>query len=659
MSPTASSSKKQLPFYLQAPLTLVASLKREGRLAFASQSIAFSNEMPQSSFAVAEPLPTSDNGERLKPAMASGHLAVLGVRHQQANVFWRGKLSFTPEESQAFIAHIHLLARQQPEVSGGLQTLLVLHTCNRSEWYVVAEDTHQATRWLTTQLIHHKQIASEEHETLERLMFQAHQMEAVFHLCRVASGLDSLVIGEDQILGQVRDAWLGAKAHHHMDDILEKTFQLALEVGKTVRTEIGMSRRSHSIADAMFQLACTHALQQETSLRQMPIIVLGAGKMASIILGRIAQLHRDSASVRCPVWVIHRHPQRVAYLKDKYPFLTLQPWDGLSTVLAESTHAHGSAVVFVATGAPHPVLHLKHLEGCPVDSITMYDLALPRNTHPELDHASQGKVYHLDHLGDVYRQFTESQTEMQARALVVIHQAWERYEQWWLLRPYQRSFKPWVQLIRLLAKGYLAHPSSPELTEAVQHMKAFMQEALPTEEAPLETYLLAGQAHIESLERLLQHDKALCQHPVSMTARHPSKPYTSKSWCAAFAHHMLGTLKALCLYHAKASTPSQTHEWKKRLYAQVIAPWVTSQSAWSPEASLQHGLQHWQGLWLSQQGDPSHTQEAVMTETPWLPTHTETLSKCPFARTLAFAVAMQSYIGTYVHQRVKPLQRGS
>jgi glutamyl-tRNA reductase len=601
----------------------------------------------------------------------------MGVRHQQANVFWRGRLSFEEEESQCFIAEVLRTARAEPEASGFLSHVVVLHTCNRSEWYLVAQDTLRASAWLLKHLMRAKQIAEHEMTTLKGLMFQAHHMEAVFHLCRVASGLDSLVMGEDQVLGQVREAWLQAKQRGEVDDILEKTFQLALQVGKMVRTETGISRRSQSVAHAMFALANRHAQARSVDFQTLPVVVLGAGKMADILLHQLCQKRvglketHHTLTDQAPIWVINRHKKRVAQMMLRYPSITTGVWETLPELLNTLTTRYGEVVVFVATGAPHPVLHLKHVSSCAKDTLHIYDLALPRNTHADLDTIPQGAVYHLDHLGEVYQQFTEEQEAIQSHALVLIHEAWQRYEQWWLLRPYRQSFALWRSCLLALGKQCYAtaggYPEGIAATTLPLLWQACWQEVCQDKAydwvSSLFTTVMMGHRVLSSRERF-------------------SKPSVQRY----DVHRMMLFFKQVCLELAKTSSSSEVLGYMAQCMWRMIQRTTGVQvnakmSGVSVDARLLQAFHAWQlalqrvertshecvlntlkaseNVWHDSAVPSQHTRSALPVAASVSPVTTEAIaslepsvigSKCPFARTVAYAIAMQAYVGEHLKQ---------
>jgi glutamyl-tRNA reductase len=172
------------------------------------------------------------------------HLFLLGVSHRTAPVELRERLDFSSRDLGAAVEA--LAARRAAAES------VVLSTCNRSEMYVAADDITRANDELVSFLSDYHQVPP---AIFVPHLFAHQDVDAVRHLFRVAAGLDSLVVGEPQILGQVKDAYSTASERHSAGPLLNKLFHSSFAVGKRVRTETGIGEGAVSVSFAAVQLA--------------------------------------------------------------------------------------------------------------------------------------------------------------------------------------------------------------------------------------------------------------------------------------------------------------------------------------------------------------------------------------------------------------------
>ena len=193
-------------------------------------------------------------------------LLALGINHKTAPVSLRERVTFSPDTLD--LALDSLLA--QPMVQGGV----VLSTCNRTELYLSVEEQDNLHEALIRWLCDYHNLNEEE---LRNSLYWHQDNDAVSHLMRVASGLDSLVLGEPQILGQVKKAFADSQKGHLKASELERMFQKSFSVAKRVRTDIGASAVSVAFA------ACTLARQIFESLSTVTVLLVGAGETIELV----------------------------------------------------------------------------------------------------------------------------------------------------------------------------------------------------------------------------------------------------------------------------------------------------------------------------------------------------------------------------------------
>src|ERR687888_45151 len=219
-------------------------------------------------------------------------IVVVGLNHTTASVAVRERLAF----SDAILAQA-LAQFRPPEV----QELVILSTCNRVELYMQTGDVDASVASCVAFLAAYHAVPAAQ---FTAHLYQLSDLEAVRHLFRVAASLDSLVLGEPQILGQVKAAYLAAQAAGRTGSILAQLFERALSVAKTIRTETGISDHAVSVSYAAVELA----KKIFESLQQRTVMILGAGDTAEL-----AARHLLSQGVT-RVFIANRTAERAAFL---------------------------------------------------------------------------------------------------------------------------------------------------------------------------------------------------------------------------------------------------------------------------------------------------------------------------------------------------------
>ena len=268
--------------------------------------------------------------------------------------------------------------------SAGLEEALILSTCNRTEIlaHAKAPGGGEAIREF---LSRQSGVAIDE---LDRHCYLHADRAAVRHLFRVAASLDSMVVGEPQILGQVKEAYAAAQAAGGLRGLLDPLMQRAFSVAKRVRTTTGIARTPVSIAHA----AAARAREIFGDLGKSAVLILGAGKMA-----RLAAQHVVAGGVGS-IAVINRAWQRGAALAEELGGEALG-WERLEESLDRAD------IVIVSTGAPHHVVTIedarrvaRQRRGRPIFFI---DIAVPRNVDPLVNELENVYLYDIDDLRDV------------------------------------------------------------------------------------------------------------------------------------------------------------------------------------------------------------------------------------------------------------------
>ncbi|CCO78460.1 glutamyl-tRNA reductase [Erwinia amylovora Ea356] len=301
-------------------------------------------------------------------------LLALGINHKTAPVALRERVTFTPDTLEQALNS--LLA--QPQVQGGV----VLSTCNRTELYLSVEQHENLQDQLIAWLCDYHHLRPD--EVLQSLYWH-HDNEAVSHLMRVASGLDSLVLGEPQILGQVKKAFADSQRGHSLDSELERMFQKSFSVAKRVRSETEIGASAVSVAFA----ACTLARQIFESLATVSVLLVGAGETIEL-----AARHLHQHKVQ-KLMIANRTPARAQLLADEV--------DAEVISLAEIDERLAEAdIIISSTASPLPIIGkgmveraLKKRRNQPM---LLVDIAVPRDVEPEVGKLPNAYLYSVDDL---------------------------------------------------------------------------------------------------------------------------------------------------------------------------------------------------------------------------------------------------------------------
>lgn len=308
-------------------------------------------------------------------------LALIGCNHVTAPVELRERMAFTPEQA--------LRAATELCQSGVIEEAVVVSTCNRSEVYGVAEGIGEA---LPNALVSyfsefHKLSARE----LNGRIYRHAGREAARHLFRVASGLDSMMLGEAEILGQIREAYNRALSNGSTGPVLNRLFQGALEVGKRVRSETEIGTRPVSVAVAGVKLA----ERIFGDLKGHRALIVGAGAVAEQVTENLRS--RGIGGLE----VVNRSLARAEELALRMGGQASE-WDALETALNLP-----DIIVMSVSGSSH-VLSRSMLERAMTAragrAICIIDLSVPRSVEPEVEGIYNVYLFNVDHLGEIVEQ---------------------------------------------------------------------------------------------------------------------------------------------------------------------------------------------------------------------------------------------------------------
>lgn len=334
-------------------------------------------------------------------------IVLVGLNHRTAPVEVREKVSFTAEQAQR--------AAEQLRTRGILQETLVLSTCNRSEVYgVPPESAHACAPGLSTFLSEFHAVRP---DVLGESLYHHYDREAVRHLFRVSAGLDSMILGEAEILGQVREAYRFAHQQGATGPVLNRLFQGALEVGKRVRSETELGTRPMSVASAGVKLA----ERVFGKLSERSALVLGAGTISEQVVSQL----RDRGIAH--LYVMNRSRDRANGLAKQYAgeVIGWGEWE-------KSLQLPDVIVSSVAT--EEPVLRREIVEqamdGRGNRALFLMDLGLPRNIDASVGKLYNVYVYNMDDLSEIVEQNRHARENEIPKAESIVEQHVGKFLSW-------------------------------------------------------------------------------------------------------------------------------------------------------------------------------------------------------------------------------------
>jgi glutamyl-tRNA reductase len=414
-------------------------------------------------------------------------LWVLGLNHQTAPVELRERASFGGDALPQALASL----RDTPQVAEAV----LLSTCNRTELYAVAESGEALAQWLES---HAGQ--------LHGYLYQHADADAVRHLFRVATGLDSMVLGEPQILGQVKDAWATARDHGLLGQRLDRLFQQTFSVAKRARTDTRVGANPISVASTAVRLAQNSFARLEDST----VLLVGAGETIEL-----AARHLSEGRVR-RLLIANRTLAHAQELATRH--------GGVALPLTELERHLGEAdVVFSATAAREPVITKAQIAAAlrsrKHKPMLLFDLAVPRDIETGVGELQDAFLYTVDDLERAVEDNRRSRREAAAEAEAIIDLQVSRFVETLQANAHQaplRQLRAYGEATRVemldKARQQLAHGKSPEeVLELLAH--GLTNRLLHPPTAALRAAALSGDTELTRAAERLFPAKPGYQHP--------------------------------------------------------------------------------------------------------------------------------------------------
>lgn len=327
---------------------------------------------------------------------------VAGISFERADADTRGQFSLTKVQQAALLEDI-----QREAVSD----VLVLNTCNRTEIYAFAAHPYVLIKYLCK----HSGGAL---ETFEAVSHVAKNRDAIHHLFRVGTGLESQILGDFEIIGQIKWAFQHSKSQALAGSFLERLVNTVIQASKRVKNETALSTGAASLAFA----AVHRVLQQFDDLGACRIALLGTGKIGANTCENLLK-HAPRAAIT----LINRTREKAEALAAQHPVIVCD----YSALGAALTHCD---VLVVATGAPEPTVSADQL---PMDHpLLVLDLSMPRNVDPRAERLPNVELVHIDQLSEaVNRTLAQRESEVPLAEAIGAH--------------FEQAFVDWLQTRKL------------------------------------------------------------------------------------------------------------------------------------------------------------------------------------------------------------------
>ena len=344
------------------------------------------------------------------------HITVVGLSHNTAPVEIRERLSIAEQTMEDSL--------QRLRADDQVLEASILSTCNRLEIYTLLRHPEQGVTAVGTFLSEQSGLDLVE---LTPHLFTYHHEEAVAHLLRVAAGLDSLVLGEGQILSQVKKMFRLGQEHRSIGPILNRLLNQAVSTGKRVRTETNLGTGAVSISSAAVELAQLkvgqgRGLDELVSLDQEQVAVVGAGRMSRLLLQ-----HLGSKGCRGVV-LLNRTVERAELLAADFPDLPVQcrPLNDLDHCLSTCS------LVFTSTAAEDPIIDAERLNRLNRrSSLLLIDIGVPRNISSDVQDIEGVGAFDVDDLQEVVARNQEARREIAAEAEGLLEEEARLFLEWW------------------------------------------------------------------------------------------------------------------------------------------------------------------------------------------------------------------------------------
>lgn len=324
-------------------------------------------------------------------------LYLLSINHNTAPVAIREKFSI-----QEYVLNDALKVLKK---YSSFEAVTVLSTCNRTEIYFCTKNLDGSLKNIYQFFHSFLGLDTKLVKEYSKLMCADDVIEHIFNL---AAGLNSLVLGEKQILSQLKTAYTASQKEKTLNNLLEKLLQHSIKTAKEVHSKTDLSKECQSVSSVAVELANKIC----GPIKTKSVMVLGAGQMAKLALSHIIKIGGSKET-----YVLNRSPHRVIGFSEKYKVDKSFPFENVYEVLNEVD------VLISAAGAPHFILFAKQFEELRKDAskpLYIFDISMPRNIDSEFGRLPNVKLIDIDIIQSIYNQITLPKSEMLNKAKSII-----------------------------------------------------------------------------------------------------------------------------------------------------------------------------------------------------------------------------------------------
>ncbi len=333
-------------------------------------------------------------------------ILIVGLNHKTANVEIRECISFSEKENRESVKYLTSF----PYITGAV----IFSTCNRTEVIVSTENIEEAQNFIINFLSDFKKIAK---ERFKDFLYYYLGKEAVTHLLCVAGSLDSMIVGEPQILGQVKSSYTTSSKEKCTNVILNKLFHIAFNVAKKIRTQTKIGNSAVSISYAAIELA----KKIFGSLNNKRILLIGAGEMAEIVIKHLAR--NDIKEL----FVANRTFENAVKLSSQLTGTPIKFEEILDTIEKVDIVISSTASSSFVLQSQDVVKIIKRRKNSPIFFI---DIAVPRDIDPEINKIDGAYVYDIDNLQDVIKGNIEDRKKEMNKAKRLVEEAVISFFKW-------------------------------------------------------------------------------------------------------------------------------------------------------------------------------------------------------------------------------------
>ena len=326
-------------------------------------------------------------------------IGVIGVNHNLAPINIREKVSFTDTQRIEAIDYF---------LDIGLEEIVILSTCSRSEIYIQSEEIDKKVK-----LVEEFYEKFFNVQGIKRYLFSKKDIDAIDHLFKVTSGLDSIVLGEDQILGQVKDAHDFSMKLGSSKKIFNKLFREAITTAKEIKNTTNISHQPLSIS----YIAVKFLKNKIGSLEGKKALVIGVGKMSKLTMKHLEEEKIDT------IYVSNRSHGKINQLEDEFKTIVPIRYEDRYKVMNDID------IVISATSSPHTVIKYDQIPKIQ-RKIFMMDIALPRDIDPKINELKNIEVYYINNLKDIYDKNDKKRKELAQIGFKMISEKIEEILEW-------------------------------------------------------------------------------------------------------------------------------------------------------------------------------------------------------------------------------------